>query len=76
MILSTISKNLIKPLILIYKLENKNFQHHAIQDSYVFLCYSTKYWKNTQRFNFLNIQQNEIDIFEKVFIDIILKRKK
>ena len=61
---------------LICKLKNKKFSTSCQFQILMFFYVTQQNIGKTQKDLILNIQQNEIDIFEKVFIDIILKRKK
>jgi hypothetical protein len=61
---------------LICKSNNKKFSTSCQFQILMFFYVTQQNIGKTQKDLILNIQQNEIDIFEKVFIDIILKRKK
>ena len=61
---------------LICKLKNKKFSTSCQFQILMFFYVTQQNIGKKHKDLILNIQQNEIDIFEKVFIDIILKRKK
>ena len=61
---------------LICKSNNKKFSTSCQFQILMFFYVTQQNIEKTQKDLILNIQQNEIDIFEKVFIDIILKGKK
>ena len=60
---------------LVCRLNNKNFTTSCQFQILMFYYITQQNIGNTKRNLILNFKQNEIDIFEKVFIDVILKKK-